>query len=95
MGVSWSILVPTVLAISLFFLLVAGLVLKSQLRRTLTGKSAMVGKQGVAYSDLKPEGQVFVRGEYWQAVSEEPVTAGDTVAVVKVIGLKLYVRPVK
>ena len=95
MSVAWSVLIPTVLIVSLFFLLVAGLVLRSQLRRTLTGKAAMVGEQGVAYTDLKPEGQVFVHGEYWQAVSNEPVAAGDTVEVVKVIGLKIYVRPVK
>jgi membrane-bound serine protease (ClpP class) len=97
MGVAWSVLIPTVLIISLFFLLVAGLVLRAQMRRTLTGKAAMVGEQGVAYTDLKPDGsgQVFVRGEYWQAVSHEPVAAGDTVVVVKVTGLKLTVRLVK
>ena len=97
MGIAWTVLIPTVLVISLFFLLVAGLVIRAQMRRTLTGKAAMVGEQGVAYTDLKPgeQGQVFVRGEYWQAVSKEPVAAGDTVEVVKVIGLKLFVRPVK
>jgi membrane-bound ClpP family serine protease len=36
-----------------------------------------------------------VHGEYWQAVSDEPVAAGDAVEVVKVINLKLYVRPIK
>ena len=95
MGIAWSVLIPAVLIVSLFFLMVAGLVLRSQMRRTLTGKAAMVGEQGVAYTDLKPGGQVFIRGEYWQAESKEPVAAGDTVEVVKVVGLKLYVRPVK
>jgi membrane-bound serine protease (ClpP class) len=95
MGIAWSVLIPAVLIITLFFLTVAGLVLKSQMRRTLTGKGAMLGEQGVAYTDLKPEGQVFIRGEYWQATSHVPVMAGDSVEVVKVVGLKLYVRPVK
>ena len=95
MGIAWSVLIPAVLVISLFFLMVAGLVLRSQMRRTLTGDAGMVGEQGVAYTDLKPEGQVFVRGEYWQAVSDTPAAAGEAVEVVKVVGLKLYVRPVK
>jgi membrane-bound serine protease (ClpP class) len=95
MGIAWSVLIPAVLVISLFFLMVAGLVLRSQMRRTLTGDAGMVGEQGVAYTDLKPEGQVFVRGEYWQAVSDTPAAAGDAVEVVKVVGLKLHVRPVK
>jgi membrane-bound serine protease (ClpP class) len=95
MGIAWSVLIPTVLVVSLFFLSVAGLVLRSQLRRSLTGKAAMVGERGVAYTDLKPEGQVFVHGEYWQAESAEPVAAGEHVEVMKVVNLKLFVRPVK
>uniref|UniRef100_A0A7C5AKC3 Nodulation protein NfeD n=1 Tax=Desulfobacca acetoxidans TaxID=60893 RepID=A0A7C5AKC3_9BACT len=95
MGVAWSVLIPTVLVITLFFLAVAGLVLRSHLRRSLTGSAGLVGERGVAYTDLKPEGKVFVHGEYWQAVSETPVEAGHAVEVVKVINLKLYVRPVK
>ncbi len=95
MGIAWSVLIPTVLVVSLFFLAVAGLVLRSHLRRAMTGKPAMVGERGVAYTDLKPEGQVFVHGEYWQAESEVPVAAGDTVEVVQVVNLKLLVRPVK
>ena len=95
MGIAWSVLIPTVLVVSLFFLAVAGLVIRSHLRRVMTGKSGMVGERGVAYTDLKPEGQVFVHGEYWQAESETPVAAGDTVEVVQVVNLKLHVRPVK
>jgi membrane-bound serine protease (ClpP class) len=95
MNIAWSVLIPTVAVISLFFIGVAALVLKSQMRRSLTGEAALVGERGVAYTDLKPEGQVFIHGEYWQAVSEEPVAAGDAVEVVKVVSLKLFVRPVK
>lgn len=95
MDIAWSVLIPAVLIISLFFIGVAALVVRSQLRRSVSGESALIGEQGVAYSDLNPEGQIFVHGEYWQAVSEVPVTAGDTVEVVKVVGLKLHVRPKK
>jgi membrane-bound serine protease (ClpP class) len=95
MGVAWSVLIPTVLVVSLFFLAVAGLVVRSHLRRVMTGKPGMVGELGVAYTDLKPDGQVFVHGEYWQAESKTPVAAGDTVEVVQVVSLKLIVRPVK
>ncbi len=95
MDIAWSVLIPAVFIISLFFIVVAGLVLKSQMRRSVTGESGLIGERGVAYSDLMPEGQVFVHGEYWQAVSDTPVKAGDTVEVVKVVGLKLFVRPIK
>ncbi len=95
MGIAWYVLIPSVVIISLFFLTVAGLVVRSHMRRSVSGTSGLLGERGVAYTDLKPEGQVFVHGEYWQAVSDEPVAAGDAVEVVKVINLKLYVRPIK
>ena len=95
MDIAWSVLIPSVVIVSLFFLVVAGLVVRSQMRRSVTGDAGLVGERGVAYTDLNPEGQIFIHGEYWQAVSEEPVAAGDTVEVIKVINLKLQVRPIK
>jgi membrane-bound serine protease (ClpP class) len=94
MDISWSVLIPTVIIFSLFFIVVAGFVFRSHLRRAMTGAPARVGERGVAYTRLDPEGQVFIHGEYWHAVSEEPVAPGETVEVVKVINLKLRVRRV-
>jgi membrane-bound serine protease (ClpP class) len=91
-GIAWGVLIPTVAIISLFFIVVAGIVFRVHLRRSVTGAAGMVGERGVAYTPLTPEGQVFVHGEYWQAVSEEPIAAGESVEVVKVVNLKLLVR---
>jgi membrane-bound serine protease (ClpP class) len=95
MNVSWSVLVPTVLTISAFFVVVAGIVFRSHLRRSMTGTAGMVGERGVAQTDLKPEGQVYVHGEYWHAVSAEPINAGEPIEVVQVVDLKLLVRRVQ
>ncbi len=92
MGVSWGVLVPTVLTVSLFFIIVAGIVFRSHLRRSPAGAEGMVGEPGTAVTALAPEGQVYVHGEYWHAVSEEPVAAREPIEVVAVIGLKLRVR---
>jgi membrane-bound serine protease (ClpP class) len=81
-----------VVIVSLFFIVVAGLVFRSHLRRSMTGTAGMVGEKGTAYTPLDPEGQVFVHGEYWQAVSDEPIAKGEAVEVVQVIDLKLRVR---
>ncbi|MCL6622167.1 MAG: nodulation protein NfeD [Syntrophobacterales bacterium] len=94
MAVAWNILIPSLAAITLFFLGISTLVVKSQMRRSLTGSAGLVGEHGVAYTDLTPEGRVFVHGEYWQAVSDTPVAQGQEVEVLEVIGLKLRVRPV-
>ena len=94
MSIHWTVLIPTVILVSLFFAGIGYLVLRTHLRRSLTGEAGMVGERGTAYTPLQPEGRVFVHGEYWQAVSEEPVNQGETVEVVAVENLKLRVRRV-
>ena len=53
---------------------------------------SVVGKQGVATSDLSPEGVVRVRGENWSAVSlNGNVKSGTAVQVIGVSGIRLEV----
>jgi membrane-bound serine protease (ClpP class) len=68
--------------------------LKAQRRRPATGREELVGRVGVARSDLAPSGMVFLEGELWTAesVGEESVRTGDRVAVDRVDGLRLVVR---
>jgi membrane-bound serine protease (ClpP class) len=90
--ISWSVLIPTVAIVSVFFIVVAGIVFRSHLLRSMTGAAGMVGERGVVYTPLNPEGQVFVHGEYWQAVSDTPIAQGEAVVVLEVVDLKLRVR---
>ncbi len=94
MAVAWNILIPSIAVIALFFLGIGALVVRSQFRRSITGSAGLVGERGTAYTDLTPEGRIFVHGEYWQAVSDRPVRQGEAVEVVEVVGLKLKVKPV-
>jgi membrane-bound serine protease (ClpP class) len=77
------------LAVVGFLLYMARRAFRSPVR---TGLEGLVHEQGTARSDLTPHGKVFVHGELWDAVAEEPVTAGETVEVVAVRNLKLAVR---
>jgi len=92
MAISWDVLIPTVITVSLFFIVVAAIVFRSHLRRAMTGAAGLKGERGVAYTDLNPEGQVFIHGEYWKAVANEPIPKDEFVEVVKVVDLKLLVR---
>jgi len=53
-----------------------------------------VGKTGVAKTDIVPGrvGVVLAEHEFWSAVSEEHIKAGETVVIVDVDGLTLKVR---
>jgi membrane-bound serine protease (ClpP class) len=57
-----------------------------------TGVEGMIHEVGIARSDLAPRGKVFVHGELWDAVADEPVPAGERVEVVAVRNLTLAVR---
>jgi membrane-bound serine protease (ClpP class) len=63
-------------------------------RRTkLTGVEALLGKTGVALSDLKPNGEVRVQGEIWRAQSTSGnIQKGEQVTVKALEGLVVIVE---
>ncbi|HWN41032.1 MAG TPA: nodulation protein NfeD [Thermoanaerobaculia bacterium] len=84
-------------ALAAFSLAVVGFLLwmSMRARRTpvTTGAEGLLREVGTARSALAPGGKVFVHGEIWNAVAEEPVAAGEPVEVVAVRNLTLTVRP--
>lgn len=92
-GISWRVLMPTLALVSSFFVVVAGLVFRSQRRRPMTGDSGLIGKTGVVKTALDPIGRIQVHGELWSARSRTPVAIGQTVRVTALDGLTLEVEP--
>ena len=92
---SWSVIIVTVLMTTIFFLVVIAKVVQAHREKTITGVEAMPGEQGVADTDIMPEGKVMLRGEYWNAESSEPIMKGEKVQVVEVNGLHLKVQKVQ
>jgi membrane-bound serine protease (ClpP class) len=90
--VSWSVMLVTVAATGLFFLVVVAKAVSAHRRHPTTGSEGLPGLVGRAETGLTPDGQVFVRGEYWDAWSEEPIEAGSRVRVVAVEDMRLKVE---
>jgi len=58
---------------------------------------SMIGERGIAKERLAPMGYVQVRGELWRAVRIDdgpPIEIGQSVEIVKMDGLTLFVEPV-
>ena len=91
----WQVFIPTIVLVSGFFVLVAGLVFKAQVNRPKTGSSGLVGQEGVVRKSLSPEGKVFIHGELWQAKANTPLEIGTKVRVKGVNGLVLMVEPIE
>ena len=67
--------------------------IKDRKKKSVCGVAGMLGKVGEVKQWQKTEGQVFVNGELWQAVSDAPLLPGDRVVIQKVEGLTLGVKP--
>jgi membrane-bound serine protease (ClpP class) len=89
--------IATMVLTTVFFFLVAGrLGLKAQKRKKMTGYEELIGEEGTALTDFeKGKGKVFIKGEIWNAVSEDNIKKDDTVIVEQVKGLTLYVKKAK
>jgi membrane-bound serine protease (ClpP class) len=88
----WEVLVPATVALSLFAALVVFAVGRTFRRRQVAGTSELIGMRGNATTALTPEGTIFVRGEFWRAVADEPLAKGEAVEVTAVESLLLRVR---
>jgi membrane-bound serine protease (ClpP class) len=86
----------TALAVALPFaaitMFLVSMVIKARHNKVLTGAEGMVGQLGIVQTPLEPEGQVLVRGEYWDAIAPSTIPVGAHVRVTAVAGLKLQVE---
>jgi len=94
--------VPLVVGVSaatgFVFFAVMTFALRAQRAPVRMGQESLVGRIGVVRTALKPTGQIQFGGELWTAELIDrnlSVHAGEKVEVIKVDGLRLYVKPVK
>jgi len=94
MRIHWSTAVGLALPFSVITMLLLSLVVRARHNKVVTGAEGMLGIIGSTVTELAPEGKVFVRGEYWDAVAARPVAPGARVRVTAIEKLKLTVEPV-
>jgi len=90
--ISWAVILPAVILSAILFIITVTIAVRVYREKPTTGKEAMIGMQALAKTDIHADGQVFMRGEYWTAWSDEPIAIGENVEVVAVEGLKVKVR---
>jgi membrane-bound serine protease (ClpP class) len=77
------------------FLILLVALLKSFRQKAETGDEGMVGLVGVSDSEIHESGRIKIRGEYWNARSSVPISAGKPVKVLAIEKLTLTVEEVK
>jgi membrane-bound serine protease (ClpP class) len=91
--ISWAVILPVVGVAAAFSLFIIGMGIRATRRPASTGSEGMVGLTGVVKFAVAPHGKILVRGELWDAISEQPLQPGELAEVLRMEGLKLYVRP--
>ena len=91
--------VPLVIVVSLataaIFFAILIFAVRAQKIPIRTGQESLVGKTGLARSDIAPHGSAQLAGELWSAElaeGEEPVSRGERVVVVRAEGIRVRVK---
>jgi len=92
LSISWLSILVVVGVTVLFFVGVLSYAIRAQLSRVMTGVEGLIGEEGVAKTDVKEKGKVYVHGELWNAQSEEPIGEGERVIVTEVKGMIVKVK---
>ncbi len=94
MRVSLWVMLPVVLLMTAAIASMIYYAARMYKKRPVSGMEGIVGAEGVVAEDMESpgeEGKVFIDGEYWNAVSEEPVKKGERIQVKGIKGLVLTI----
>ena len=87
--ISISVMAPVLTAVAAFFVCLAYLAGKAQLRKSVTGSEGLVG----LYGEVADNGWVRVQGELWKAPGSEAFELGTRIVVRGMEGMELDVEP--
>lgn len=94
-GLPGQLILGIAVASALAFMSVIWLAARARKLPVVTGTDELVGHVGIATGDFHGRGQVRIRGEMWQAISQSPVRRGQSVRVQAIQGLVLEVVPLE
>jgi len=87
-----KLIAAVVTVFTVIFVIVITAVVRAHRQRITTGREGLVGEAALARTSLDPRGTVMLKGERWNATSENgTIGPGEEVVITKVEGLKLKV----
>ena len=93
-GVSLTLVIPTIAVTVGLLVLLVFLVVRSHARRPATGEISFAGQTAEVVVTLSPAGKVFFDGTLWDATAPVPVPKGAQVRIVRAERFHLYVEPI-
>lgn len=95
MKISLSLIITAIVVTFIFFTFIITLGVKAQFRRKSLGFESLVGLEGRVIEDIYPDrkGKILVKGEIWNAISDQIIPKDTTVIVEKANSFTLFVKP--
>ncbi|MEX0771430.1 MAG: nodulation protein NfeD [Balneolaceae bacterium] len=88
-------IIPATILTVAFFAWIVTYGIRAQFGAHHAGLESAVGKQAEVIESIDSTGgRIFFSGEYWNAVSEEPIMRGEHCEIVEFQGLKTVVKPI-
>ena len=94
-SIAWQVIAAMALAGALVLLAIVSFAVRARRRPVVSGAEGLLREVAEATEDFEQHGLVRVQGELWQAVSREPVRAGQRLRIRKVDGLTIEVEPAR
>lgn len=95
MKISLSVIIPAVLVSAAFFMFAVTKAIRARLTKPTTGMEGLIGETGTVSTPIAPEGKVSIHGEFWNAMSDQKIEAGEKIQVIGVMNLKLKVKRIE
>ena len=94
---SWLTLVAGVASMTLAFVVGMPSMVRTRFATPTIGREWLLGQEGVAATDIAPEGEVTVRGAKWRARTNRatPIKTGQPLRVASIDGVTLDVEPLE
>ncbi len=80
---------------ALLVLAIAQFAMRSRRRPVVSGAEGLLAETAEAIESFTADGRVRVHGEIWNAVSREPIAAGQRLRILRIDGLTLAVEPIR
>jgi membrane-bound serine protease (ClpP class) len=93
MRMKLNVILPVTLAFAAITVFLLSRIIQALRRKVTTGTEEMLGLVGMVTSELAPDGQISIRGEYWRARAATRIPPGTQVRVTGIEGLTLLVEP--
>ena len=94
-SIAWQVIAAMALAGALVLLAIVSFAVRARRRPVVSGAEGLLREVAEATEDFEQHGLVRVQGELWQAVSREPVRAGQRLRIRRVDGLTIEVEPAR